>query len=113
MKKSLFLFILAALTMVSCQESMKQLSDRVFEVAEYQFAEMDKNLTETTVPKSTRFGVLVPSESKSWTSGFYPGSLGTLISIPETRTLRLLPRKTQKNFTSRLRSYAATISDSW
>ena len=75
MKKSLFLFILAALTMVSCQESMKQLSDRVFEVAEYQFAEMDKNLTETTVPKSTRFGVLVPSESKSWTSGFYPGSL--------------------------------------
>ena len=55
---------------------MKQLSDRVFEVAEYQFAEMDKNLTETTVPKSTRFGVLVPSESKSWTSGFYPGSLG-------------------------------------
>lgn len=75
MKKTLFLFVLAALTMVSCQESMKHLSDRVFEVAEYQFAEMDKNLTETTVPKSTRFGVLVPSESKSWTSGFYPGSL--------------------------------------
>jgi hypothetical protein len=54
---------------------MKQLSDRVFELAEYQFAKMDEQLTDTTVPKSTRFGVLVPSESKSWTSGFYPGSL--------------------------------------
>ena len=67
--------LLAAVLAVSCQESMKQLSDRVFELAEYQFAKMDEQLTETTVPKSTRFGLLVPSESKSWTSGFYPGSL--------------------------------------
>lgn len=67
--------LLAAVLAVSCQESMKQLSDRVFELAEYQFAKMDEQLTETTVPKSTRFGILVPSESKSWTSGFYPGSL--------------------------------------
>lgn len=74
MRKSLIL-LFAAFLFISCQESMKQLSDRVFEVAEYQFTEMDKTLTDTTVPKSTRFGVLVPSESKSWTSGFYPGSL--------------------------------------
>lgn len=67
--------LLTAVLAVSCQESMKQLSDRVFELAEYQFAKMDEQLTETTVPKSTRFGILVPSESKSWTSGFYPGSL--------------------------------------
>ena len=75
MKKSIFFMLLTAVLAVSCQESMKQLSDRVFELAEYQFAKMDEQLTETTVPKSTRFGILVPSESKSWTSGFYPGSL--------------------------------------
>ena len=67
--------LLTAVLAVSCQESMKQLSDRVFELAEYQFAKMDEQLTDTTVPKSTRFGLLVHSESKSWTSGFYPGSL--------------------------------------
>ena len=67
--------LLTAVLAVSCQESMKQLSDRVFELAEYQFAKMDEQLTDTTVPKSTRLGLLVPSESKSWTSGFYPGSL--------------------------------------
>ena len=75
MKKSIFFMLLTSVLAVSCQESMKQLSDRVFELAEYQFAKMDEQLTETTVPKSTRFGILVPSESKSWTSGFYPGSL--------------------------------------
>ena len=75
MKKSIFFLLLTAVLAVSCQESMKQLSDRVFELAEYQFAKMDEQLTDTTVPKSTRFGILVPSESKSWTSGFYPGSL--------------------------------------
>lgn len=75
MRKSIIFLLLTAVLAVSCQESMKQLSDRVFELAEYQFAKMDEQLTETTVPKSTRFGVLVPSESKSWTSGFYPGSL--------------------------------------
>ena len=75
MKKSIFFLLLTAVLAVSCQESMKQLSDRVFELAEYQLAKMDEQLTDTTVPKSTRFGILVPSESKSWTSGFYPGSL--------------------------------------
>ena len=75
MKKSIFFLLLTAALAVSCQESMKQLSDRVFELAEYQLAKMDEQLTDTTVPKSTRFGILVPSESKSWTSGFYPGSL--------------------------------------
>lgn len=75
MRKSIIFLLFSAVLAVSCQESMKQLSDRVFELAEYQFAKMDEQLTDTTVPKSTRFGVLVPSESKSWTSGFYPGSL--------------------------------------
>ena len=54
MKKTFFLLLASALLAVSCQESMKQLSDRVFELAEYQLVNMDKELTETTLPKTTK-----------------------------------------------------------
>ena len=75
MKKSFFM-LLASLTLaVSCQESIKDLSDRVFEVAAYQLAEMDKNITDTTLPKTAKYGKVITSETKWWCSGFYPGSL--------------------------------------
>lgn len=75
MKKSFILLFASLVLAVSCQESMKQLSDRVFELAEYQLSNMDKQLTDTTFPKTTKYGQLVTSESKWWCSGFYPGSL--------------------------------------
>ena len=98
----------AAVLAVSCQESMKQLTDRVFEVAEYQFTEMDKTLTDTNVPKSTRFGVLVPSETKSWTSGFYPGSLWYVYMYTGNENTKALAEKnTEKLYieTQRVRSH--------
>lgn len=98
----------AAVLAVSCQESMKQLTDRVFEVAEYQFTEMDKTLTDTNVPKSTRFGVLVPSETKSWTSGFYPGSLWYVYMYTGNENTKVLAEKnTEKLYieTQRVRSH--------
>ena len=98
----------AAILAVSCQESMKQLTDRVFEVAEYQFTEMDKTLTDTNVPKSTRFGVLVPSETKSWTSGFYPGSLWYVYMYTGNENTKALAEKnTEKLYieTQRVRSH--------
>lgn len=107
MKKPLFL-LFAAILAVSCQESMKQLTDRVFEVAEYQFTEMDKTLTDTNVPKSTRFGVLVPSETKSWTSGFYPGSLWYVYMYTGNENTKALAEKnTEKLYieTQRVRSH--------
>ena len=107
MKKTLIL-LFAAVLAVSCQESMKQLTDRVFEVAEYQFTEMDKTLTDTNVPKSTRFGVLVPSETKSWTSGFYPGSLWyTYLYTGNENTKALAEKNTEKLYieTQRVRSH--------
>lgn len=107
MKKTLILLFVAILA-VSCQESMKQLTDRVFEVAEYQFTEMDKTLTDTTVPKSTRFGVLVPSETKSWTSGFYPGSLWYVYMYTGNENTKALAEKnTEKLYieTQRVRSH--------
>ena len=75
MKKTFFLLLASALLAVSCQESMKQLSDRVFELAEYQLVNMNKELTDTTLPKTTKYGQLVTSETKWWCAGFYPGSL--------------------------------------
>lgn len=75
MKKSFILLLASLVLAVSCQESMKQLSDRVFELAEYQLSNMDKQLTDTTLPKTTKYGQLVTSESKWWCAGFYPGSL--------------------------------------
>lgn len=107
MKKTLIL-LFAAVLAVSCQESMKQLTDRVFEVAEYQFTEMDKTLTDTNVPKSTRFGVLVPSETKSWTSGFYPGSLWYVYMYTGNENTKVLAEKnTEKLYieTQRVRSH--------
>lgn len=107
MKKTLIL-LFAAVLAVSCQESMKQLTDRVFEVAEYQFTEMDKTLTDTNVPKSTRFGVLVPSETKSWTSGFYPGSLWYVYMYTGNENTKALAEKnTEKLYieTQRVRSH--------
>ena len=107
MKKPLIL-LFAAILAVSCQESMKQLTDRVFEVAEYQFTEMDKTLTDTNVPKSTRFGVLVPSETKSWTSGFYPGSLWYVYMYTGNENTKALAEKnTEKLYieTQRVRSH--------
>lgn len=107
MKKPLIL-LFAAVLAVSCQESMKQLTDRVFEVAEYQFTEMDKTLTDTNVPKSTRFGVLVPSETKSWTSGFYPGSLWYVYMYTGNENTKALAEKnTEKLYieTQRVRSH--------
>lgn len=107
MKRPLIL-LFAAILAVSCQESMKQLTDRVFEVAEYQFTEMDKTLTDTNVPKSTRFGVLVPSETKSWTSGFYPGSLWYVYMYTGNENTKALAEKnTEKLYieTQRVRSH--------
>ena len=75
MKKSFILLFASLVLAVSCQESMKQLSDRVFELAEYQLSNMDKQLTDTTLPKTTKYGQLVTSEPKWWCAGFYPGSL--------------------------------------
>ena len=108
MRKSLFFLLSACLLTVSCQESMKHLSDRVFEVAQYQFTQMDKELAENRLPKSTRFGELVTSKTKTWTSGFYPGSLWYVYLYTGDEEIRSLAEKnTEKLYgeTQRIRSH--------
>lgn len=77
--KKLFVFSVALAALVSCgmkQESMKELTDRVFDRAIHQFALMDSNLGEKECPRTIDAeGDLVKTDSKWWCCGFYPGSL--------------------------------------
>ena len=77
--KKLFVFSVALAALVSCgmkQESMKELTDRVFDRAIHQFALMDSNLGEKECPRTIDAeGNLVKTDSKWWCCGFYPGSL--------------------------------------
>ena len=77
--KKLFVFSVALAALVSCgmkQESMKKLTDRVFDRAIHQFALMDSNLGEKECPRTIDAeGNLVKTDSKWWCCGFYPGSL--------------------------------------
>ena len=80
MKKILYLAALlsSALWLVTgcVSESMKSVSDRVFQRAAEQFILMDSNLAEGEFPRSLdTLGNLVTSDSKWWCCGFFPGSL--------------------------------------
>ena len=76
----------ASILAASCcrQESMEDLTARVFERAAVQFALLDVNVDsiaalnpdEAVYPRSiNKDGTLMPSGYKWWCSGFYPGSL--------------------------------------
>ena len=77
--RKMFAICVAAAALVSCglkQESMKELTDRVFDRAVHQLILMDSNLGEKEFPRSIDSeGNLVKSDSKWWCCGFYPGSL--------------------------------------
>lgn len=60
---------------LSSKESMKKLTDRVFEVARQQMIQMDTRLDENTFPRSIKNGAFHTSKASWWCSGFYPGSL--------------------------------------
>ena len=68
---------LALLLVTGCvSESMKTVSDRVFDRAVAQFTLMDSQLDEGEFPRSLdTLGHLVTSDSKWWCCGFFPGSL--------------------------------------
>ena len=85
--KKIFCFLMtASILAASCcrQESMEDLTARVFERAAVQFALLDVNVDsiaalnpdEAVYPRSiNKDGTLMPSGYKWWCSGFYPGSL--------------------------------------
>ena len=86
MKKALVYIVLSVLAVVACkrQESMEELTARVFERAAVQFMVLDANMdsvfvangSEAVYPRSINAdGSLWTSDYKWWCSGFYPGSL--------------------------------------
>ena len=86
MKKALVYIVLSLLAVVACkrQESMEELTARVFERAAVQFMVLDANMdsvfvangSEAVYPRSINAdGSLWTSDYKWWCSGFYPGSL--------------------------------------
>ena len=86
MKKILVYSLLSLMAVISCnrQESMEELTARVFERASSQFLILDAKMDSVLVadggdfvyPRSIKAdGTLWTSDYKWWCSGFYPGSL--------------------------------------
>jgi hypothetical protein len=97
--KHLIPILSAGIALLGCQkeESMKQLSDRVFAVAEAQYVAMDSQLTPTTLPRSYENDKFIPSNVKWWCSGFYPGSLWYIYDYSGHDAVReLAERNTEK-----------------
>ena len=75
------LLLLAALATVACgartpkEETMSQLRERVFSLAQVQAVYMDSLLSEGRCPRTFQGDTLVTSDIGWWTSGFYPGVL--------------------------------------
>ena len=75
------MLLLAALAAVACgartpkEETMEQLRERVFAVAQVQATYMDSLLPEGRCPRTFQGDTLVTSDVGWWCSGFYPGVL--------------------------------------
>ena len=95
MKQKLLLFsLLVVLVSCSKQESMDEMIDRVFYVAEQQYIEMDTRLDNKTMPQSiARDSTFKPSTIYWWGSGFYPGSLWYIYEYTQSDAVKLLAEK--------------------
>lgn len=95
MKQKWLLFSLLVI-MASCtkQEPMEALIDRVFSVAEQQYAAMDARLDDKTMPQTiTHDSTFKSSTIYWWCSGFYPGSLWYIYEYTQNDTVKLLAEK--------------------
>lgn len=79
MTKHLFTAVIATMTLASCttqEESIAQLSDKIFSLAEKQFIILAENLPDERAPKYLNLkDSLITSDMNWWCSGFFPGSL--------------------------------------
>ena len=107
MKKLLLMFAFSALAIVSCkkQESMEELTARVFDRAAVQMMLMDETLDEVVAamevakpvfPRTINpDGTFRSSNYKWWCSGFYPGSLWYVYEYTSDESFRDLAVKYQ------------------
>ena len=106
MKKTSLLLTILCLCTISCvrEESMEQLTARVFERASIQVKVMDElldsaalfNSCESIYPRSlSTDGKLVTSDYKWWCSGFFPGTLWLLYEYTGDDSIKDLALKYQ------------------
>lgn len=94
MKTRLFLLALV-LAFAGCakEESLRQMSDRVFERAVAQSVLMDSQLGDDEFPRSFTADSLVKSNGRWWCSGFFPGSLWYIYEYTGNEEVLALARK--------------------
>lgn len=94
MKTRLFLLALV-LAFAGCakEESLRQMSDRVFERAVAQSVLMDSQLGDDEFPRSFAADSLVKSNGRWWCSGFFPGSLWYIYEYTGNEEVLALARK--------------------
>ena len=92
---SIVLLSSALWLMTGCvSETMKTVSDRVFNRAVEQFTLMDSQLDEGEFPRSLdTLGNLVTSDSKWWCCGFFPGSLWYTYEYSGNEQIKALAEK--------------------
>lgn len=75
------------------EESLRQMSDRVFERAVAQSVLMDSQLGDDEFPRSFTADSLVKSNGRWWCSGFFPGSLWYIYEYTGNEEVLALARK--------------------
>ena len=129
--KKLSLACVAAMVMVSCQESMETLTERVFVFAEQQCLLMEQQLSDTNTPRTyTPQGVFVTASLSWWCSGFYPGTLWMVYNQTGNESIREFAEKNSRKladveacqsshdlgfqyWNSYGRAYQTTLDTSW
>lgn len=88
---SFFFLISCSYTNDKQQESMEQLTERVFNLATEQYKNMSVSLNDSTYPKTiSSEGRLVTSDIYWWCSGFYPGTLWYIYEYGQSEDIKRL-----------------------
>lgn len=98
--KTLILFTLLAITCIRCTKEnhdFKNTIDQSLSLATQQYLEMEKNVPDDMLPRSTApDSSLWLSNTDWWTSGFYPGSLWYLYEFSNNNELFNIAKKRLK-----------------
>ncbi|MBO8452605.1 MAG: glycoside hydrolase family 88 protein [Bacteroidetes bacterium] len=93
-KNAGLVLLTAFLTGCSGEETMPELTKRVFDIAEKQYIMMDTRLKDDTMPRSMDSeGKFIDSNLRWWCSGFYPGSLWYIYEYTGNGQVRALAEK--------------------
>lgn len=98
MKKIVLIALaLCGLSFAASGQCMNSVAKKVARVSAKQCVLMEKNLTDTTMPKTYQNGKLETSKLRWWCSGFYPGSCWyTYLLTGDENVKQLALRQTEK-----------------